>query len=520
MEVPAVERPSLLGRARNYLRSLVAMEGASGSQQDAVPRLHNYDCEEDAPPLEVQQQMLMQHQPIAPPPAASRFVIDEPDHLLCPISFTLLYDPVMLVSGHTYERESILRFWATRPLANPIGSGNAPPLRSAQMIINYGMRSMVADWLVKQPEGYVPSGWENPRMDGRRLRRASQEELDALAKSVEEAAAATAAEAEKERQRVIAEDEAEAEAMLQFAAERVRIFGQLPPDCECIDEYLGTYERLPGRLVNGRHVYAQVRVFEAKDDTGSGSGSESGSGSGSDGESPPRDAPRDAPGGTSEHGGGSAREGGTLPKLGDQREVELGKAAQTKEAVAAAAAALVAAAFDDPNFGSGGAGFDDPNAGDLAEPGPAAGPTHRAGAGAGAGASDDAGSSGAASLAQEAGPTRASARRMLWYANATRFWHFGPAAYVGQPCGHGACYGSGADKALPEHLPIGHWMVCKPDSAWVQATGLQCRDARAELSDAYEDANGIAARNAYACMRGQLDLHEAMRIGEGDLLLL
>ena len=34
--------------------------------------------------LEVQQQMLMQHQPIAPPPAASRFVIDEPDTSCAP----------------------------------------------------------------------------------------------------------------------------------------------------------------------------------------------------------------------------------------------------------------------------------------------------------------------------------------------------------------------------------------------------------------------------------------------------
>ena len=115
-------------------------------------------------------------------------------------------------------------------------------------------------------------------------------------------------------------------------------------------------------------------------------------------------------------------------------------------------------------------------------------------------------------------PARASARRMLWYADATRFWHFGPAAYVGQPCGHGACYGSGADKALPESLPLGHWMVCKPDSTWVQATGLRCMDERAELSEALQDARAIAMR--HASMRRQLDLQEAMRIGEGDLLLL
>ena len=71
--------------------------------------------------------------------------IEEPEHLTCPIAFTLLRDPVMLINGHTYERNAIMEFWGRRPLANPLGSGGAPPLRSAQMISNFGVRSLVEE---------------------------------------------------------------------------------------------------------------------------------------------------------------------------------------------------------------------------------------------------------------------------------------------------------------------------------------------------------------------------------------
>ena len=352
-----------------------------------------------------------------------------------------------LIAGHTYEKDSVLRFWATRPLANPIGSGNAPPLRSAQMIINYGMRAMVSDWLAKQPEGYVPSGWEDPRLDGRRRRRATQEELDSLAASVEAAAAARAAEAEEERRQAEAAEEEEAAAMLAFAADRLVLSGELPPECACVREYLGVYERVHGRLVNGRHVYAQIREREGKH----GSGSSRGSSSGGDGG-----------GGGGSSGGGSSSCADAMDGLGTM----MATTTTIGGSVGRSSSSSCSVSFSSPTT------------------------------------------------------VRASARRMLWYADATRFWHFGPAAYVGQPCGHGACYGSGADRALPERLPTGHWMVCQADSSWVQAAALRCWNANAGPSGEAEGSESGAAARTVDALRQHHDLQEAMRIGEGDLLLL
>ena len=94
--------------------------------------------------------------PEAPGPLSSAPV--EPMDLMCPISACLFRDPVMLVSGHTFERASIVEFWRRRPLANPLGTGER--LRSAQMIVNYGYRSQVDAWLQRHPD-YTPEGWSS-----------------------------------------------------------------------------------------------------------------------------------------------------------------------------------------------------------------------------------------------------------------------------------------------------------------------------------------------------------------------
>ena len=93
--------------------------------------------------------------PPEPPPAAEAEVV-EPDELMCPISQCLYRDPVMLVSGHTFEKTSVMEFWRRRPLVNPLGTGER--LKSAQMIVNYGCRSQVDSWLERHP-GYTPEGW-------------------------------------------------------------------------------------------------------------------------------------------------------------------------------------------------------------------------------------------------------------------------------------------------------------------------------------------------------------------------
>ena len=100
---PPGRRRPMLGKARELYRSLVDTQGPlAGDQKQQDEDADAIDASEhddQPPPLEVQRAVLMQHQPFAIPRGPSKMVIDEPDHLLCPISFTLLYDPVMLVSG-------------------------------------------------------------------------------------------------------------------------------------------------------------------------------------------------------------------------------------------------------------------------------------------------------------------------------------------------------------------------------------------------------------------------------------
>ena len=147
---------------------------------------------------------------------------EEPEALCCPIGHTMMRDPVMLRSGHTFERENIISFWAHRPMANPIGSGDLLP--SAQMIINYGMRSLVAAWLAAHPD-VVPEGWES--RDVGRL--STQADLDAIASEHESAFA--------QRQRCA---EAAERQMLADAAPTVYLIGELT--CCTAMDYLGAYD--------------------------------------------------------------------------------------------------------------------------------------------------------------------------------------------------------------------------------------------------------------------------------------
>mmetsp|Transcript_47205 Transcript_47205/g.152461 ORF Transcript_47205/g.152461 Transcript_47205/m.152461 type:complete len:335 (+) Transcript_47205:2-1006(+) len=131
--------------------------------------------------------------------------------LMCPISACLFRDPVMLVSGHTFERASIVEFWRRRPLANPLGTGER--LRSAQMIVNYGYRSQVDAWLQRHPD-YTPEGWSS--RGG--VHRCTQEELDrqtaeieSAARDLDDKAAAEAAAEEEEARRELASEASRAE---------------------------------------------------------------------------------------------------------------------------------------------------------------------------------------------------------------------------------------------------------------------------------------------------------------------
>ena len=45
--------------------------------------------------------------------SSSSSSIDEPEHLLCPITRAMFRDPVFVpASGNTYERAAVARFWS------------------------------------------------------------------------------------------------------------------------------------------------------------------------------------------------------------------------------------------------------------------------------------------------------------------------------------------------------------------------------------------------------------------------
>ena len=95
--------------------------------------------------------------------------VEEPRDLCCPLTFSLLRDPVVLASGHTYERQAVEDFWRSRPLANPLGGSSLP---SGRMVVNFLARSQVDAFLDAHPR-YVPLGWID-RNEAERIRSSNE----------------------------------------------------------------------------------------------------------------------------------------------------------------------------------------------------------------------------------------------------------------------------------------------------------------------------------------------------------
>ena len=80
-----------------------------------------------------------------------------PGNLVCPISFNMFRDPVMVVdSGHTYDRNEITQHFAhnnTDPKTNL-------RLRSTRVVTNWGLRDAVQEWLDRHPD-VTPDGWDS-----------------------------------------------------------------------------------------------------------------------------------------------------------------------------------------------------------------------------------------------------------------------------------------------------------------------------------------------------------------------
>jgi hypothetical protein len=71
-----------------------------------------------------------------------------PDNFRCPITQEIMLDPVMAMDGHAYEREAILQALEKSMLSPMTGQ----PMDSKVVIPNHSMRSMIRDFLTKNPE--------------------------------------------------------------------------------------------------------------------------------------------------------------------------------------------------------------------------------------------------------------------------------------------------------------------------------------------------------------------------------
>mmetsp|Transcript_57648 Transcript_57648/g.161721 ORF Transcript_57648/g.161721 Transcript_57648/m.161721 type:complete len:225 (+) Transcript_57648:49-723(+) len=87
--------------------------------------------------------------------------VEEPAHLLCPITLAIMRDPVFVVhSGNTYDRGALLRYWgglgeARDPLTNM-------RLPSREVRTNWGTRRDVHAFLDEHPT-LCPDGWGGVR---------------------------------------------------------------------------------------------------------------------------------------------------------------------------------------------------------------------------------------------------------------------------------------------------------------------------------------------------------------------
>jgi len=84
--------------------------------------------------------------------------LEEPEHLLCPITRVMFKDPVFNEAGNTYERAAIVELWRYRddhfdPLFNK-------ECRGGGLWPNWDKRRGVQDFLAEH-RTYIPEGWES-----------------------------------------------------------------------------------------------------------------------------------------------------------------------------------------------------------------------------------------------------------------------------------------------------------------------------------------------------------------------
>ena len=70
------------------------------------------------------------------------------DSFLCPITHEIMFDPVIAIDGHTYERDAILEALGRSMLSPMTGQ----PMESRNLISNYNIRGMIREFLTQHPE--------------------------------------------------------------------------------------------------------------------------------------------------------------------------------------------------------------------------------------------------------------------------------------------------------------------------------------------------------------------------------
>lgn len=68
---------------------------------------------------------------------------ERPNEHLCPITLTVMVDPVLAVDGHSYERNAILEHFQRNGAKSPKTN---LPLEHTSLIPNYTLKAIINDW--------------------------------------------------------------------------------------------------------------------------------------------------------------------------------------------------------------------------------------------------------------------------------------------------------------------------------------------------------------------------------------
>lgn len=76
-----------------------------------------------------------------------------PNEWLCPITLSLMRDPVIAVDGHTYERSAMEEWFVAATVANrPVRSPKTNEILASKMLVsNHGLRSVMEDYFTQNP---------------------------------------------------------------------------------------------------------------------------------------------------------------------------------------------------------------------------------------------------------------------------------------------------------------------------------------------------------------------------------